>query len=59
MVKMKPAETNGTPLNGSSDSAAEGMSRREFVEWLRRAAIFAAPVVATLALQSPKSAVAY
>jgi hypothetical protein len=55
MVKMTPAETKGTPLDGSSHSVAKGMSRRELIERLRRAAIFVAPVVATLALKTPKA----
>jgi hypothetical protein len=52
---MKPAESKGTALDGSSNSVAERISRREFVERLRRAALFAAPVVATLTLLTPKA----
>jgi hypothetical protein len=56
---MKPGETKATPLDGSSNSASEHISRREFVERLRRAALFAAPVVATLTLKTPKAMANY
>jgi len=56
---MATAETKGAQLDGSGNSAADGMSRREFVERLRRTAIFVAPVVATLALTTPKAMANY
>jgi hypothetical protein len=41
--------------NETKNSGAEGVSRRQFIERLRRAAIFVAPVAVTLALKSPKA----
>jgi hypothetical protein len=46
---------NTNETNGTKNSGAEGVSRRQFVERLRRAAIFVAPVAVTLALKTPKA----
>jgi hypothetical protein len=52
---MKTDETKAGQGNGLTNSGTGGMSRREFVERLRRTAIFGAPVVAALALKAPKA----
>ena len=46
---------NTNETNETKNSGAEGVSRRQFVERLRRAAIFVAPVAVTLALKAPKA----
>ncbi len=56
---MEPNETARVPSDESGDPAPEGFSRRQFVERLRRSAIVAAPLVATLALMTPKARAGY
>ena len=50
---MNTAEARGAEAPESADTG--GMSRREFVERLRRGAQFVAPVVAAVALPTPKA----
>jgi len=52
---MKTPETNNTASDQSKAGASELISRRDFVERLRRAAVFAVPVAATVALTAPKA----
>ncbi len=54
-ANMEPNERIDVPSIDSSDPAPEGISRRRFVERLRRSAIVAAPLVATLTLMTPKA----
>lgn len=43
----------------SAKSSNDGVSRREFVERLRRASLVAAPAVAAIALSAPKVSAGY
>jgi hypothetical protein len=52
---MNPSETQSVAAEEPRDTRSEGMSRRRFVERLRRAALFVAPVVATVTLTTPKA----
>jgi hypothetical protein len=52
---MNPSEPQSVGTEEPRVTSSEGMSRRRFVERLRRAALFVAPVVATVALTNPKA----
>jgi hypothetical protein len=55
---MEKHETNGHGLEAheaSTNSTAGMISRRGFVERLRRTAIYAAPIVATISMMTPKA----
>jgi len=52
---MKTPETKNTAPDQSKTAASETISRRTFVERLRRAAVFAVPVAAMVALTTPKA----
>ncbi len=52
---MNIDKENGVPAGDASGPASEAISRRDFVERLRRAAMFVAPVVATVALTTPEA----
>ncbi len=52
---MNTAEARGAGAEAPESADTGGMSRREFIERLRRAAQFVAPVVAAVALPTPKA----
>jgi hypothetical protein len=52
---MNTDKTNDAQLTDSGNSARERLSRREFVERLRRTAILVAPMVAAVTLMTPKA----
>jgi hypothetical protein len=53
---MQITESTGAGMERPTTcTCSSGISRREFVEKLRRAAIFAAPIMATISMTTPKA----
>jgi hypothetical protein len=56
---MQTPETTNSGAADPKTTDSETISRRTFVERLRRAAVFVLPVAATVALTAPKAAASY